>query len=289
MKLTGKTAFVTGSASGIGRAIVLRLAQEGADVVLAVHSADERALQAAQAVRAAGSKAWLVAGDIARVADIARMMDEALAAAGAIDVLVNNAGIEIRADFMDMTEADYDRVLEVNLKGPCFLAQRFARHQRDAGAGGKIVNISSVHEDLPFPHFTSYCASKGGLRMVMRNLAVELAPLGITVNNIAPGAISTPINLGLQAATAELRILLDNIRCAALAPRKRWRRWRHSWPAMTLTTSPAPPWWWMGACCATMSNNDASVLPRRARRSMPRMGVPCVAGAPRARSVKRYA
>lgn len=211
MKLTGKTAFVTGSASGIGRAIAVRLAQDGADVVLAVHRADERASEAAQAVRATGRNAWLVRGDVGVIADISRMMGEALAAVGSIEVLVNNAGIEIRAGFLEMTEADYDRVLDINLKAPCFLAQAFARHRRDAGAGGKIINISSVHEDLPFPHFTSYCASKGGLRMMMRNLAVELAPLGITINNIAPGAISTPINRDLQAQPKELRSLLENI------------------------------------------------------------------------------
>ncbi|WP_354685001.1 glucose 1-dehydrogenase [Cupriavidus necator] len=209
MKLTGKTALVTGSASGIGRAIAIRLAQEGAGVVLAVHRDDERAQQAAQAVRDTGGNAWLVAGDVGRVADITRMMDQALAAAGGIDVLVNNAGIELRVPFLEMTEAD--RVLDINLKGPCFLAQAFARHRRDAGAGGRIINISSVHEDLSFPHFTSYCASKGGLRMMMRNLAIELAPLGITVNNIAPGAIGTAMNQDVQAQPAALRGLLANI------------------------------------------------------------------------------
>lgn len=211
MKLTGQNVFVTGSNSGIGQAIALRLAKEGAGVVLAVHRRNESAVQTAQAVRDAGTDAWLVEGDVGKVVDARRMMKEALSAAGSLSVLVNNAGIEIRADFLDMTEADYDRVLDTNLKGPCFLAQAFARHRRDAGGGGKIINISSVHEDLPFPHFTSYCASKGGLRMMMRNLAIELAPLGITVNNIAPGAIGTPINRHLENAPAELTRLLANI------------------------------------------------------------------------------
>lgn len=212
MKLAGETAFVTGSASGIGRAIALRFAQEGADVVLAVHRADERAEQALQAVRATGRHGWLVTGDVGQVADIGRMMDEALAAVpGGIGVLVNDAGIEIRAAFLDMSEGDYDRVLDINLKGPCLLAQAFARHRRERGRGGKIINISSVHEELPFPHFTSYCMSKGGLRMMMRNLAIELAPLGITVNNIAPGAIGTDMNARLQAQPDVLRNLLANI------------------------------------------------------------------------------
>ncbi|NUO86110.1 MAG: glucose 1-dehydrogenase [Cupriavidus sp.] len=211
MKLTGKTAVVTGSATGIGRAIAVRLAQEGADVVLGAHRLDERASEAEQAVRATGRKAWLVKADVGRIADVSRLMAEALAAVTSVDVLVNNAGIEVRAGFLEMTEADYDRVLDINLKGPCFLSQAFARHRRDVGAGGKIINISSVHEDLPFPHFTSYCASKGGLRMMTRNLAVELAPLGITVNNIAPGAIRTPINQELQAQPQELSALLEHI------------------------------------------------------------------------------
>jgi glucose 1-dehydrogenase len=211
MKLSGQNAFVTGANGGIGRAIALGLAREGAGVVLAVHTLNESAEQTAKAVRDAGANAWLVAGDVGKVVDARRMVDEAVDAAGHFSVLINNAGIEIRAGLLDMTEADYDRVMDTNLKGPCFLAQAFARHRRDAGAGGKIINISSVHEDLPFPHFTSYCASKGGLRMMMRNLAIELAPLGITVNNIAPGAIGTPINRHLQSDSAELAKLLENI------------------------------------------------------------------------------
>ncbi|SOY68893.1 Glucose-1-dehydrogenase [Cupriavidus taiwanensis] len=211
MKLSGQNAFVTGSNGGIGRAIALRLAQEGAGVVLAVHTLNESAEQTAQAVRDAGANAWLVAGDVGKVVDARHMIEEALNVAGHLSVLVNNAGIEIRAGLLDMTETDYDRVMDTNLKGPCFLAQAFARHRREAGAGGKIINISSVHEDLPFPHFTSYCVSKGGLRMMMRNLAIELAPLGITVNNIAPGAIGTPMNCQLQSNTAELTRLLENI------------------------------------------------------------------------------
>jgi glucose 1-dehydrogenase len=125
--------------------------------------------------------------------------------------LVNNAGIEKGADFWDITEADYDAVLNVNLKGAFFLTQAFVRRLRDAKKPGRVINISSVHEDMVFPHFPTYCAAKGGLRMLMRDLAVELGPLNITVNNIAPGAISTPINAKMMANKEQLEALLVNI------------------------------------------------------------------------------
>lgn len=211
MRLQGKTALVTGSSAGIGRAIATRLAQEGADVVVAAHRPGADTDDAAAQIRQTGRRAFVVTGDVGNVTEARAMIDQAVTAAGRLDILVNNAGVEVRAAFSDVTEADYDRVLNTNLKGPFFLTQTFVQHLRTAQRGGKIINISSVHEELPFPHFTSYCASKGGLRMMMRNLAIELAPLGITVNNIAPGAIQTPINRNLMANTAELQALLANI------------------------------------------------------------------------------
>jgi glucose 1-dehydrogenase len=130
---------------------------------------------------------------------------------GRIDILVNNAGIEKHAAFWDTSEADYDQVVGVNQKGVFFTTQAFVRHLRQTGRGGKIINISSVHEELPMPNFTSYCASKGGVMMMMRNLSLELAPLGITINNIAPGAIETPMNAHLLNSPKLLHALLDNI------------------------------------------------------------------------------
>src|SRR6202044_959210 len=130
---------------------------------------------------------------------------------GSGDILVNNAGIEHRSDFWDTTEEEYARVMAVNLRAPFFLPRAFVRRLRDAKRPGRIINISSVHEDMVFPGFATYCCSKGGMRMLMRDLAVELGPLGITVNNVAPGAIATPINKSLLENKSELNALLANI------------------------------------------------------------------------------
>ncbi|MDE2608705.1 MAG: glucose 1-dehydrogenase [Burkholderiales bacterium] len=204
-------ALVTGSAQGIGRAIAIRLAQEGAKIVVEDRQDADAAEQTLAQVRAAGSDGCVIAGDVGRVHDAQGVVDAAVAKMGRIDALVNNAGVERNAPFLEVSEADYDLVLDVNLKGAFFMTQAFVRHLRDAHRGGRIVNISSVHEELPFPHFTSYCASKGGMKMMMRNLAIELAPLGITVNNVAPGAVGTAINNKLLHDPAELSALLANI------------------------------------------------------------------------------
>ena len=210
-RLEGKTAAITGGDQGIGRAIVERLAQEGANVAFCYRANKAGADETVAAVTALGHKASAIQADIGKVADGQRFLTAAVAQLGGVDILVNNAGLERRADFWDATEADYDAVMNVNLKGVFFITQAFVKHRMQAKKGGKVINISSVHEELPFPHFTSYCASKGGVKMMTRNLSIELAPLGITINNIAPGAIETPINTKLLNDPAKLSALLANI------------------------------------------------------------------------------
>ncbi len=210
-RLLGRRALVTGSSKGIGRGIALRLAQEGADVVINYNSDPKGAEEALADVLAAGRKGVMIQGNTGSVDAVRALVAQSADALGGLDVLVNNAGIERHAPFWDVTEQDYDRVLDVNLKGVFFGTQAFVQHCRAAGQGGKVINISSVHEDLAFPNFAPYCASKGGLRMLARTLAVELGPLGITINNIAPGAIETPMNAKLLNDAEKLEALTRQI------------------------------------------------------------------------------
>src|SRR3984957_15985610 len=210
-RLAGKVAIVTGSGSGIGQAIAIRFASEGATVVVDYRTHPEECNDPKAKAEAAGGKAITVQADVSVIADTQNLVDQAYKQLGRCDILVNNAGIEKEAAFWDVTEADYDAVLNVNLKGAFFLTQAFVRRLRDAKLPGRVINISSVHEDMVFPNFSTYCVSKGGMRMLMRDLSVELGPLGITINNIAPGAISTPINTKMMADKSELDALLANI------------------------------------------------------------------------------
>ena len=210
-RLEGKVALVTGSSQGIGQGVALRLAQEGAKLIINYHSHPEGADDTLKEIRAAGSDGITVQADLGKTAEIDSLIRQGLSKFGQIDILVNNAGLEKRAPFWEVQETDYDLVLAVNLKGVFFTTQAFVKQLMARNAPGRIVNISSVHEELPFPHFASYCASKGGLKMMTRNLSIELAPFGITINNIAPGAIETPINTKLLNNPAELKALLDNI------------------------------------------------------------------------------
>jgi glucose 1-dehydrogenase len=210
-RLEGKIAAITGGDQGIGRAIVERFAQEGAEVALCYRSNKDGAEEVVAAVQKLGRKGVAIQCDVGKVAEGQKFVADAVAQLGRVDILVNNAGLERNADFWDVTEQDYDLVLDVNLKGPFFVTQAFVKHRMQAKSGGKVVNISSVHEELPFPHFTSYCASKGGMKMMTRNLSIELAPLGITINSIAPGAIETPINKKLLNDPTKLKAVLENI------------------------------------------------------------------------------
>src|ERR1700693_4010357 len=191
MDLTGKVAIVTGAGSGIGFAIAERFAAAGASVCVNYLGYEEEAKALAQRL----PKAIAVKADVSKAADVQAMVDTTVKQLGSLDVLVNNAGVERSMPFLDIDEATWDLMLDVDLKGAFLCAQACARVMKDKGRGGSIVNISSIHEDVAFPGYTPYCAAKGGLRMVMRNAALELAAYQIRVNNVAPGAIATPINM----------------------------------------------------------------------------------------------
>jgi glucose 1-dehydrogenase len=221
MKLDGKVALVTGSSQGIGQSIVLRLAQEGADVVINYRSHPEGAQETLAKVQEAGGNCHMaqcpsaegvtIQADLGKVDEVRQLVAESIEHFGKLDILVNNAGVEKRAPFWEVEETDYDSVMDINLKGVFFATQAFVQHLIATKRPGKIINISSVHEELPFPNFTAYCTSKGGVKMFTRNLAVELGPLGITINNVAPGAIETPINTKLLNDPEKLGALLKNI------------------------------------------------------------------------------
>lgn len=209
--LENKIALITGAGSGIGQGIARKFAEEGARVVIDFIGQSQGADDTLNAVKQAGSDGIIVDADVTKSSDIKRLIDSAYDKFGGLDILVNNAGIEKKASFTDVTEEDYDKILAVNLKGPFFLTQYFAQRLTGSSKPGRIINISSVHEDMVFPGFSTYSISKGGMRMFMRNLAVELGPKNITINNIAPGAIQTPINKKLMADKGEMQALLKNI------------------------------------------------------------------------------
>ena len=211
MRLANKVAVITGSSQGTGRGIAERFATEGADVVINYSGNVERAQEALRAVEATGRRGLVVQANVGKTADLKKLFATALEHFGQLDILVNNAGVETHALFWDVTEDDFDKVLNVNLKGTFFATQEFVKHLMATNRRGKIVNISSVHEELPFPNFTAYCASKGGVKMLTRNLSVELGPLGININNIAPRAIETPINTKLLNDSQKLNALLGQI------------------------------------------------------------------------------
>ena len=199
MNLKDKAAIVTGGNSGIGMAIVLALAEQGANIVIdyVAHPDATEALE--RQVHALGAQAIGVQADVSKIADLQMLVDAAVKAFGKLDVMVNNAGIESRTSVLDTTEEQYEKVLEINLKSAFFGTQIAAKQMIAQGTGGRIINITSVHEDWPMPGNTPYCLSKGGMRMLTRTAGVELAPQGVLVVGVGPGAVDTPINAATEA------------------------------------------------------------------------------------------
>ncbi|GCF11926.1 SDR family oxidoreductase [Dictyobacter arantiisoli] len=210
-QLDQKVAIVTGADSGIGRGIALELASAGATVVINYAHNQQKAEEVRQLIEQMQSKAYVIQADVSNYQQVVGLIQQTVERFDRLDILVNNAGMEIHSPFLDVTEDQFDRVLGIDLKGPFFCAQAAAREMIKRNTAGRIINISSVHEDLPMPENIPYCCAKGGLRMLTRTLCLELAPHHITVNNIGPGAIDTPIDADVKADPKKYQALLDEI------------------------------------------------------------------------------
>jgi len=207
MALENKAAIVTGSDSGIGRAIALELARQGAAVTINYHKNEDAALAAKKEIEDAGGKAQIIQADVSSVADIQKLVDGTVAAFGRLDILVNNAGMETRTSTLDTTERQFDLVIAIDLKSAFFGVQLAAKQMIAQGGGGRIINISSIHEDWPMPGNSPYCLAKGGVRMLTRTAGQELGPHGIRIVNVGPGAVATPINTATMNDPAAMKVL----------------------------------------------------------------------------------
>ncbi len=217
MNLKGKVAIVTGGNSGIGKAIVLELARQGANIVIDYRSHPEATEELEQQVIALGDQAIGVHADVSKIVDLQNLIDTAVSTFGRVDIMVNNAGVETRTSILDTTEEQYEMVMGINLRSAFFGTQFAARQMIKQGGGGRIINISSVHEDWPMPGNTAYCLSKGGMRMLTRTAGVELASHNILVVGVGPGAIATPINTTTLNDPAALKKLDDAIPLGRMA------------------------------------------------------------------------
>ena len=197
--LQDKVVVVTGGNSGIGEGIVREAAAQGAKVVIDYVSQPEHAAAMVDELGGA-ERAIAVEADVSKVDELVALKDAAVAAFGRVDVWVNNAGVELHEQLLTLTEAKYDLLMAINLKGATFGTKIAAEQFIAQGGGGVVINTSSTHEDWPMPSDLTYCISKGGMRMLARTAGVELGPHGIRVVNVAPGAIETPINTGDDAA-----------------------------------------------------------------------------------------
>jgi glucose 1-dehydrogenase len=217
MSLAGRAAIVTGGNSGIGRAIALELGKRGAMVAINYIVNPEATAELETQINASGGRAIGLKADVSRVAELQGLVDAAVGAFGRLDIMVNNAGVETRTSLLDTTEQQYDRVLDINLKSAFFGSQIAARQMIKQGGGGRIINITSVHEDWPMPGNIAYCLSKGGMRMLTRTGGVELARHNILVVGVGPGAVATPINTSTLENPELLKKLQDAIPMGRMA------------------------------------------------------------------------
>ena len=217
MSLKDKVAIVTGGNSGIGMAIVLELARQGANVVIDYVAHPEATEALEKQLRDLGDRVIGVMADVSKVDQLQNLVDAAVKEFGRVDIMVNNAGVETRTSVLDTTEQQYEKVMAINLKSAFFGTQLAAKQMLKQGGGGRIINITSVHEDWPMPGNTAYCLSKGGMRMLTRTAGVELAPHNILVVGVGPGAVTTPINLTTMNDPALMKRLDDAIPLGRMA------------------------------------------------------------------------
>jgi glucose 1-dehydrogenase len=211
MSLKGKVAIVTGGNSGIGASIALELARQGANIVIDYVVHPEATEELEKQITALGDQSIGVQADVSKVADLQMLIDAAVKAFGRVDVMVNNAGVESRTSILDTSEDQYEKVMNINLKSAFFGTQIAARQMLKQGGGGRIINLTSVHEDWPMPGNTAYCLSKGGMRMLTRTAGVELAPHNILVVGVGPGAVATPINQSTMQDPEKMKTLNNAI------------------------------------------------------------------------------
>jgi len=216
--LKGQKALVTGANSGIGKAVAIALGRSGADVVVNYVAGDDAAQEVVNTIVAGGSKAIAIKADVSDETQVQNMFKEAIQNFGTIDILVNNAGLQRDAPFAQMTLAQWNTVIGINLTGQFLCAREAVREFTRRGinrstsvSAGKIICMSSVHEVIPWATHANYAASKGGVMLMMKSLAQEVAPLGIRVNSICPGAIRTPINTAAWNTPDAYASLLSHI------------------------------------------------------------------------------